>query len=130
MKLKFDDFGSGIPNNQAFTSTLHEKYLKIRFSGALIPNEGSAVMATAMSDHNSLLLEELNTYSAMKTLSKTIPPHRKLPNKEEQGDTACRSELARQSVYSEVDVRHDRSNGRARRERAKRNMGLYVHRNH
>ena len=43
------------PDNQAFTPTLRGKYLKIHTYGALIPNEGSTIMTTAVIDHNSLL---------------------------------------------------------------------------
>ena len=45
------------PNYHVSTSALRAKYLKIPTYGSLIPNEGSTIMTTAISDHDSLLQE-------------------------------------------------------------------------
>ena len=45
------------PSNQASTSTLRGKYLKILTCGAFVPNKGSTIIATAISDHNALFRE-------------------------------------------------------------------------
>ena len=62
------------PNNQALTSALCGKYLKIHTHVALIPNEGFAIITTAITDHNSLLQKKLSLYFAMTTVSKTSAP--------------------------------------------------------
>ena len=59
MKLKLSVMTSEAisPVNQVFTSTLGGKYLKIHTYGAKLSNEGSAIVTTAITDHNSPLQE-------------------------------------------------------------------------
>ena len=71
VKVKFEDFGSGIPQQPILYSTLHEKYLKkIHPCGALILNEGSTIPLRLLTTSGII-----QYVCSMTTRSKTVEPH-------------------------------------------------------
>ena len=108
--------------------------MKIHTYGTLTPNEDSTITTTAITQHNSLLQEQLNVHLPLMAVNKL--PHltvRKLQQQQKQKkkkkkkkgrlDTTSRGGLARLSFYSEVHVIQNRLKGGARQEGANR----YLH---